>query len=85
MVHYLSEAGSGLTMMNFRQMAADIAGRITGGEWPAGAKVPTSRDFAAEYGVHVNTADKALTLLVDRGLLIGRPPHGRFVAAKWGH
>lgn len=65
---------------SYREIAADIARRIIAGEWPIGGRVPTTRAFAADYGVHVNTAEKALALLKERGLIIGERGGGRFVA-----
>ena len=72
--------GSETTMTSYREIARDIAGRIVAGEWAAGGKVPSTAAFADEYGVHQNTAHKALALLTERGLLVGRPGSGRYVA-----
>jgi len=69
-----------MTMTGYRQMAAKIAARIVAGEWPAGGRVPTTKQFAAEYGASEYTAYRALSLLIDRGLLIGKRGGGRYVA-----
>lgn len=62
-----------------RQIADAIAARIRAGEWPPGAKVPTTEEFADEYGVSEATAYRALSLLVYAGVLRGEGGRGRFV------
>ena len=66
--------------LSHRQIADAIAARIRAGEWPPGARVPTTEEFAAEYGVSEPTAYRALSLLVYTGLLRGEIGRGRFVA-----
>ena len=66
--------------LSHRQIADAIAARIKGGEWAPGARVPTTEEFAAEYGVSEATAYRALSLLVYAGLLRGEIGRGRFVA-----
>lgn len=67
-------------MPTWREMANEIAERIANGEWPAGARLPTTDDFAAQYGTSEATAYRALSLLVDRGVIRGVRGSGRFVA-----
>lgn len=61
-------------------MADHIATRITGGDLPAGARLPAERDLAAEYGVSLGTARRATALLRERGLVVTIPVKGTFVA-----
>jgi len=68
--------------LSYRQIADAIDARVDAGEWPVGAKVPTTEEFADEYGVSEATAYRALSLLIDRGTLRGEIGRGRFVAEK---
>ena len=63
----------------YREMADLIAARIAAGEWPQGSPLPITDDFAAEYGVSEATAYRALSLLVDRGLVVGVQGGRRYV------
>lgn len=73
-----------LPVSTYRQIAADISRRILAGEWPIGGRVPTAKAFAHYYGVHLNTAEKALMLLKEHGWLIGRAGSGRYVSGGRG-
>lgn len=64
----------------YREMADLIAARISAGAWQRDERLPTTDDFAAEYGVSEATAYRALSLLVDRGVVRGERGRGRFVA-----
>ena len=64
----------------YREIADDIAARIARGEWPPGGKLPTTREFSVEYGCAEATAYRAMTLLVDRGVVRGVRGSGRFTA-----
>jgi DNA-binding GntR family transcriptional regulator len=66
-------------MPTYREMADLIAARIGRGEWPPGGVLPTTDDFAAEYRVSEATAYRALSLLVDRGTVIGVRGGRRYV------
>lgn len=66
--------------MTYREIADAIAARIAAGEWIPGARLPTTDAFAAEYGCSEATAYRALSLLVDRGLVRGERGRARFVA-----
>jgi GntR family transcriptional regulator len=65
--------------MTYREIADVIAVRIRAGEWPPGARLPTTDEFAAQYGCSEATAYRALSLLVDRGLVRGEQGRARFV------
>ncbi len=45
-----------------------------------GKKIPTGAKLAEEFGLHYTTVAKAIAILKDRSLLIGRPPRGVYVA-----
>lgn len=72
-------------MPTYREIADLIAARIRAGEWKVGEKVPSTQAFADAYEVSEATAYRGLSLLVDRGLLVGRSGSGRFVAHRSSH
>lgn len=49
-------------------------------ELKPGDKLPSTREIAESYGVHMNTASRAMSLLHDRDLIIGQPGRGTYVA-----
>lgn len=63
----------------YREIADDLATRIKAGDWTPGARLPTTEEFAAEYGVSEATAYRALSLLIDRGTIRGEQGRARFV------
>ena len=63
----------------YRRIAAEIAARITSGELAPGAKVPSTRQITAEYGVAMATATKVITALREQGLVRATPGHGTVV------
>ena len=67
-------------MPTYREIADAIAARIRAGELAPGEQLPTTREVAAAYDVSEATAYRALSLLVDRGLVRGEPGRARFVA-----
>lgn len=64
----------------YRRIADEIAGRIASGELAPGAKVPSTRQIMAEYGVAMATATRVLTTLRELGLVQARRGHGTVVA-----
>lgn len=61
------------------QVAEDLRARIESGEFATGAKLPSIRELAAEYGVTQTTANEALKRLKAEGLAIASE-RGHFVA-----
>jgi DNA-binding transcriptional regulator YhcF (GntR family) len=61
-------------------IADDLRRRITRGELAPGAKVPSTRRIAAEWGVAMATAAKALATLAQEGLVRAEPRSGTVVA-----
>ena len=62
----------------YMQVAAVLRERITTGEIPKDAAMPGTRAIAAEFGVSIETAQKALKVLADEGLIMrwaGLPYH----------
>jgi GntR family transcriptional regulator len=52
-----------------RQIANELRERITNGDLPAGARLPSITSLMQEYGVARNTARRALAILEDEGLI----------------
>lgn len=57
----------------------ELRRRISEGFWSAGARVATERDLAAEFGAARNTVRRALSILVEEGLLVRQVGRGTFV------
>ncbi|MBT8224750.1 MAG: GntR family transcriptional regulator [Dactylosporangium sp.] len=65
----------------YLRIAAEIRRRIVDGELASGEHVPSTRQIAAEWGVALATATKALTVLRQQGLVCARPRSGTIVAS----
>jgi DNA-binding GntR family transcriptional regulator len=63
-------------------VAEHIAARIEAGDLPPGARLPGERDLAAEYGVALMTARRAIRDLRERGLVRTLPSKGTFVTKR---
>ncbi|MGM9554687.1 MAG: GntR family transcriptional regulator [Faecousia sp.] len=61
------------------QLAEVLTQRIVSGQYPAGIRIPSVRDLAADAGVNPNTMQRALTALEERGLVSAQRNTGRFV------
>ena len=61
------------------QLTEQIQLRIVSGEYPAGERLPSVRDLAAETAVNPNTMQKALTELERGGLVYSQRTSGRFI------
>lgn len=64
------------------QLMETITLAITSGELPAGSRLPSVRDLAAEAGVNPNTMQRALAELERSGLLYSQRTAGRFVTDR---
>jgi DNA-binding GntR family transcriptional regulator len=63
----------------YLQVADDLRKAIVSRELTAGAKLPSVRELAAQYGVANMTVQNGLRLLRDEGLIYGVPGRGSFV------
>jgi GntR family transcriptional regulator len=63
----------------FKQLADALRERITAGEFPPGALLPSQQTLAAEFGVSATTARQGLTLLKSEGLISSAQGRGWFV------
>ncbi|MFI1947183.1 TetR/AcrR family transcriptional regulator C-terminal domain-containing protein [Streptomyces virginiae] len=66
----------------YLRIVATIRRRIADGELAPGDRVPSTRQIAAEWGVALATATKALTTLRMEGLVEARPRIGTVVAGS---
>jgi len=66
----------------YARVADHVAARIKAGELTPGARLPAERDLAAEYGVALGTARRAVEELRARGLVVTLPAKGTFIADK---
>jgi len=64
------------------RVADHVAARIAAGELAPGSRLPAERDLAAEYGVALGTARRAVEELRGRGLVVTLPAKGTFVAGQ---
>lgn len=63
----------------YRRIAEDIRARITSGELPPGALLPTQQELQAQYGVARMTARQAISELVNEGLVTSQQGKGVMV------
>ncbi|MDG4829480.1 GntR family transcriptional regulator [Solwaraspora sp. WMMD1047] len=58
----------------------DRAARIRSGEHQPGERLPSYKGISELYSVSFSTAARSVALLRDRGLVVGAPGRGVFVA-----
>jgi GntR family transcriptional regulator len=68
----------------YREIAEDLATRIDSGEYPRGSVLPSTRELADEHGVSKGTIHRAIRLLQEEGLVVGRQGRGQFVRGRPG-
>lgn len=66
----------------YQRVAADLRRKIEGGELLAGEQLPSLDRISADYGISRATAQKAVRVLIEAGLVISRPRWGVFVAQR---
>lgn len=64
----------------YRQLKDLLQDRVQTSEWLPGARMPTEKQLAADYGVSVITVRQALARLAAEGLVERYPGRGTFVA-----
>ncbi|MDI5937581.1 GntR family transcriptional regulator [Micromonospora sp. DH15] len=64
------------------ELLEDLVRRIDEGEWPRGAQLPPGHVLADEYDVSLSTINRAWATLRKRGVQVGRPRRGVFVAER---
>jgi len=68
-----------------QRIRADIERRIRSGAWPPGHRVPFETELMSQYGCARMTVSKAMTALVEAGLIVRRKRAGSFVARPKVH
>ena len=63
----------------YTQLVEQIQLMVVSGVFPAGGKLPSVRDLAAQASVNPNTMQRALSQLERDGLLFSQRTSGRFV------
>ncbi|MFG1675947.1 winged helix-turn-helix domain-containing protein [Micromonospora sp. NPDC049282] len=66
--------------VDYRRIANDIAAKIKSGELAPGEKLPSTRELADQYGVHISTINRSMSILKDREMVEGQPGKGVYVA-----
>lgn len=61
------------------QLSEQLAAFITGGQFKAGQRLPSVREFAADAGVNPNTMQRAMAELESLGLVVTNRTAGRAV------
>ena len=68
----------------YSQLVEQIQLMVVSGIYPAGSRLPSVRDLAAEASVNPNTMQRALAQLENDGLLFTQRTSGRFVTEDVG-
>ncbi len=55
---------------------------VTSGTWPAGMRLPTESEWAAQLPIALGTIQRALRMLVEEGVIVRRQGQGSFVAER---
>lgn len=63
----------------YAQIVELMQTKIVSGEYPAGSRLPSVRELAAEASVNPNTMQKAMTELERRELVFAQRTSGRFI------
>lgn len=63
-----------------RRIRWDLERQIRSGAWPPGRRIPIERELTAQYGCSRMTVSKAISALVEAGLVERRKRAGSFVA-----
>ncbi len=66
----------------YKQVADDIRAKINAGEIPVGSSLGSHNLIAGDYNISVITVRKALSLLVQEGLVVSRVGKGTFVQRR---
>ncbi|MFX0593382.1 winged helix-turn-helix domain-containing protein [Melissospora conviva] len=62
------------------ELLEDLLRRIEEGELRPGSQIPSTKELAEHYNLSLSTIHRAVATLRKRGILVGRPGRGVFVA-----
>jgi len=68
--------------MSYREIAEDLAARIKAGEYKPGQILPSYAQLADLYSVSRSTASRVYAITNDRGITVGSPGRGVYVAGE---
>ncbi|MEU8764264.1 GntR family transcriptional regulator [Streptomyces sp. NPDC048659] len=68
----------------YQRIVQGVRDKIRSGQLPAGAKLPSTRELAEEYGVAAGTVQRALTELRAAGLVYSHQGRGSFITEAAG-
>lgn len=63
----------------YTQITEIIHNRIISNEYEMGEKISSVRDFSLEFQVNINTVQRALTELIQEGVVITKRGRGNFI------
>jgi GntR family transcriptional regulator len=66
----------------YLQVAGGLRAAIRSGKYGPGVQLPTYQELAENWGVAINTAKSAVTLLRDEGLVVTQHGKGSFVRTQ---
>ena len=66
----------------YAQLVGQLQRRIVTGVYPAGSRLPSVRELAAEAAVNPNTMQRALVKLEEDGLIFTQRTSGRYVTEE---
>lgn len=73
---------AGSRELKFQALSDELRRGILAGTWPAGAKLPTEAQLAAETGLSLTTVRRAFDDLVQAEIVVRRQGAGSFVAER---
>jgi DNA-binding GntR family transcriptional regulator len=66
----------------YLRVAADFRRKIENGELLPGEQLPSLDNISAQYAISRATAQKAIRVLIDAGIVVSRPRWGVFVSER---
>ena len=66
----------------FEAVEETLLGQIIAGQFHVGAKLPAERELAKEFDVSTITVNKAISSLVEKGLLVSQPRVGTYISEQ---
>lgn len=75
----MAQERDGLLPHRYQQVADDLRAKISGGQYPAGDRLPTKPALMRHYGIALGTLDKAIEVLRRAGLVETRQGSGMYV------
>jgi len=70
---------------SYQRIRGEIEAKILSGEWPPGSKIAPEHEVMKQYGCSRMTVSRAITGLVEAGLVVRRKRAGSFVARPKQH